>query len=67
VRELGIPYIHAKAIVVDGARAYVGSENLSTQSLDRNREVGILENGSIASTIQRVFEGDWKQAKSIRR
>lgn len=36
------PYIHAKAIVVDGAVAFVGSENLTTNSLLNNREIGVL-------------------------
>ena len=36
------PYIHAKAIVVDGSVAYVGSENFSAASLDDNRELGLL-------------------------
>ena len=35
-------YIHAKVIEVDSARAFVGSENFSTASLDYNRELGIL-------------------------
>jgi phosphatidylserine/phosphatidylglycerophosphate/cardiolipin synthase-like enzyme len=34
--------IHAKAIVADGARAFVGSENLSGGSLGENREIGIV-------------------------
>jgi phosphatidylserine/phosphatidylglycerophosphate/cardiolipin synthase-like enzyme len=36
------PYIHAKAIVVDGRVAYVGSENFTEASLDDNRELGVL-------------------------
>jgi phosphatidylserine/phosphatidylglycerophosphate/cardiolipin synthase-like enzyme len=35
-------YIHAKVIDVDGARAFVGSENFSTASLDYNRELGVI-------------------------
>ncbi|HEY9720708.1 MAG TPA: phospholipase D-like domain-containing protein [Oscillatoriaceae cyanobacterium] len=33
---------HGKMIVVDGQRAFVGSENLSANSLDNNREVGVI-------------------------
>jgi phosphatidylserine/phosphatidylglycerophosphate/cardiolipin synthase-like enzyme len=40
------PYIHAKAIVVDGARAYVGSINFSTGSLVNNREIGVVFGGA---------------------
>jgi cardiolipin synthase A/B len=35
-------YIHAKVIDVDGVKAFVGSENFSTASLDYNRELGII-------------------------
>jgi phosphatidylserine/phosphatidylglycerophosphate/cardiolipin synthase-like enzyme len=34
--------MHAKAIVVDEKAAYVGSENFTANSLDNNRELGIL-------------------------
>ena len=37
-------YLHSKAIVVDGTRAWVGSVNGSTQALNRNREYGIFLN-----------------------
>ena len=36
------PYIHAKAIVVDGKTAFVGSENFSAGSLAYNRELGVI-------------------------
>jgi phosphatidylserine/phosphatidylglycerophosphate/cardiolipin synthase-like enzyme len=39
---LSHPYVHAKAIVADGKRAYVGSANLSLDSLDHNRELGLV-------------------------
>lgn len=39
----GVPgYLHAKAIVVDGTTAWVGSVNGSTQALGSNREFGIF-------------------------
>jgi phosphatidylserine/phosphatidylglycerophosphate/cardiolipin synthase-like enzyme len=46
------PYIHAKAIVVDGTAAYVGSENFSAASLDSNRELGLLFNDG--TQVQKV-------------
>ena len=42
-------YIHAKVVDVDAARAFIGSENFSTASLDDNRELGVLT--SSASVI----------------
>jgi cardiolipin synthase len=35
-------YVHAKVIDVDGAKAFIGSENFSTASLDYNRELGLI-------------------------
>jgi phosphatidylserine/phosphatidylglycerophosphate/cardiolipin synthase-like enzyme len=46
------PYIHAKAIVVDGSIAWVGSENFTTGSLEYNREVGVFF--STASEVAKV-------------
>lgn len=63
VKTLSSPYIHAKLIVVDGARAYLGSVNLSSQSLDQNRELGILVGQSdIIERLNREFEQDWIRA-----
>ncbi|MGD0746885.1 MAG: phospholipase D-like domain-containing protein [Acidimicrobiales bacterium] len=39
-------YIHAKAIDVDGARSFIGSENFSAASLDDNRELGLITSSS---------------------
>jgi cardiolipin synthase len=36
------PFIHAKAIIIDGLYAYIGSINFSSTSFDKNREVGVL-------------------------
>ncbi len=54
------PYIHAKAMVVDGTQAFVGSENLSYTSLTQNRELGIVFSdaaavSAVSSTIATDF------------
>ncbi len=60
VHLLKSPYIHAKLIVVDGTMAFVGSENISTASLDRNRELGVLlSDHSAIKRLESVFERDW--------
>ena len=66
VREDPHLYMHAKIIVVDGAEAFVGSENISTQSLDRNRELGVIvsDNG-VLSTLMQTFQGDWSQSRGV--
>ena len=66
VREDSRLYIHAKIIVVDGKIAFVGSENISTQSLDRNRELGILvSDPSVLGTLQQTFRQDWGDSQSV--
>jgi phosphatidylserine/phosphatidylglycerophosphate/cardiolipin synthase-like enzyme len=62
VREVRNPYIHAKVILIDGREAFVGSENLSAESLDRNREVGILIHGASLHRLIAVFARDWTLA-----
>jgi len=51
VVSVATPYIHAKAIVVDGARAYVGSENYTTGSLQYNRELGLITDNAAAVAV----------------
>lgn len=54
-------YVHAKAMVVDRRRAFVGSENFSTASLDQNRELGVVvaDQGAI-DRIEQTLEADWR-------
>lgn len=59
-RWLDAPSVHVKAIVVDGKAAYLGSENLSTTSLTKNREVGLVtDEAAPVTTISATFEKDW--------
>ena len=56
-------YIHAKVIVIDAgqpsARAFVGSENFSAASLDRNRELGLITTDPTAvHTLATVLDRD---------
>lgn len=62
-RHLRAPSVHVKAIVVDGARAYVGSLNFSFTSLEKNREVGLIvdEAANVARAAD-TFEKDWAAA-----
>ena len=61
VSSLSTPTIHAKAIVVDGMVAFVGSENLTTTSILQNRELGVVFDGTsqvhlVESTIENDFQ-----------
>jgi phosphatidylserine/phosphatidylglycerophosphate/cardiolipin synthase-like enzyme len=67
VRALARYKLHAKCIITDGARFFVGSQNLREVSLDRRREVGIItEDPAMARRIERVFDEDWESTTEIR-
>lgn len=62
-RKLARFQLHAKCIVVDGERFFLGSQNLREVSLDHRREVGILvEDMRLSQKIERVFDEDWTNA-----
>ncbi|WP_189361384.1 phospholipase D-like domain-containing protein [Thermogemmatispora tikiterensis] len=66
VREDKQLYMHAKLMIVDGEKAFVGSENFSSQSLDHNRELGIvLSDQHILSVLQQTFSKDWNSSRSV--
>ncbi len=55
------PYIHAKVVVVDKKVTFLGSENLSYNSLLKARELGIIfKNIEIQKRISDLYESDWK-------
>jgi phosphatidylserine/phosphatidylglycerophosphate/cardiolipin synthase-like enzyme len=54
-------YVHAKMIVADDRRAFVGSENFSPTSLTRNRELGIVTAGkAVITRLDTTFSSDWQ-------
>jgi cardiolipin synthase A/B len=56
-------YIHAKLLVIDGRRALVSSQNLSTGSLQYNRELGItLRTKDLVSRLTGDFDADYRRA-----
>jgi phosphatidylserine/phosphatidylglycerophosphate/cardiolipin synthase-like enzyme len=61
-----IPHCHVKAIIADGDRAYVGSENLSYTSLVKNREVGVvLTEAPAVKVMTDTFEKDWAAGQPL--
>jgi cardiolipin synthase A/B len=57
-------YIHAKLIRVDGSTVFIGSQNLSRQSLTYNRELGIVtHNPQIAASTGHTFTSDYAAAQ----
>jgi cardiolipin synthase A/B len=66
VREDPQLYMHAKIIIVDSKIAFVGSENISAQSLDQNRELGIIvSDSSVLNKLQTTFQSDWGVSQSV--
>ncbi len=58
-------YMHAKMMVADGSSAFVGSENISSNSLDNNRELGLIfSDQSIIATLQTTFQQDWSVSQA---
>lgn len=56
------PHVHVKSILVDGRAAYVGSVNMSQNSIDRNREIGlIVTEATNVDAAHRTFEHDWAE------
>lgn len=65
VRYITNVYMHAKMMVADGRLGFVGSENFSANSLDDNRELGILiADQSAITTLIHTFQQDWSSAQA---
>lgn len=64
VRTLKNPYLHAKLVMIDQHKAYIGSINFTTQSMDKNREVGIIISESKSLTDLAInFDNDWMMSE----
>ena len=63
VRPLRSMRLHARAIVRDGSRAFVGSQSLRRPELDQRREVGVLiTNNTVTRRLRDLFEADWAES-----
>lgn len=68
VRLQSRPYLHAKSILADGELAYVGSINLTANSMDNNREIGLLTRTPQAlQALSATLEQDWAAARVLTR
>lgn len=66
VRSQARPYLHAKYAIADRRSAYVGSINLSSNSLDANRELGmILDEPGTCDALRNVWLADWEKAEPL--
>lgn len=58
-------YIHAKVIVADNQDIFIGSQNFSYNSLNKNRELGLIfKNQNIISSVENTFATDWQNGKN---
>ncbi|HKV41393.1 MAG TPA: phospholipase D-like domain-containing protein [Blastocatellia bacterium] len=65
-RRLARYKLHAKCIVVDSARFFIGSQNLRRVSLEARRELGIIiQDEPMARKIERLFDEDWASASEV--
>jgi phosphatidylserine/phosphatidylglycerophosphate/cardiolipin synthase-like enzyme len=59
VRAVPEPAIHAKVVVADARRSYLGSANFTATSLDRNRELGLLiDDAEVARRVAATVADD---------
>ena len=56
-------YIHAKMILTP-SRVFLGSQNFSSTSLEKNRELGLItSNPTIRASLRRTFDADYAGAR----
>ncbi len=63
-------YIHGKVVEADygtsAAKVFIGSENFSSTSLNRNRELGLITaNGTVMSAIAKDFRADFARGQKV--
>ena len=60
--------LHVRAIVRDGAQAFVGSQGLRQLELDGRREVGlIVTDRKVVARMTAVFEADWSLTQTAQK
>ena len=67
LETIGLSKIHAKGVLVDGDKTFVGSQNWSENSFRGNREVGVvIESKAVNGYYRRLFWRDWRYSPSSR-
>lgn len=58
--------LHLRAILRDGAAAFVGSQSLRKLELEARREIGVIVHDKAAiKKMEQVFEQDWKKSEPV--
>jgi phosphatidylserine/phosphatidylglycerophosphate/cardiolipin synthase-like enzyme len=64
VRTVPGLYVHAKLIVADEQRAFIGSQNFTATSMDQNRELGLLiDDPGLLARLDQTFESDFANGR----
>jgi cardiolipin synthase A/B len=59
-------YIHAKMILVDKTKVFLGSQNFSVTSLEQNRELGIVvSDRRVVALLRAIFASDWAGGRLV--
>lgn len=67
LEKMKVAYIHNKGVLVDGNRVLVSSINWNQNSVENNREAGVvLESEAVYQFYEPVFEKDWSVSESRR-
>ena len=60
--------LHAKLVIADGQQLFLGSQNLTRDSLDLRREIGwITQDPAILARFSETFASDWANAEACTR
>lgn len=63
LKAMGVTYIHNKGVLVDGSQTLVSSINWDQNSLENNRETGlILTSPAINQFYTATFQSDWNNS-----
>jgi phosphatidylserine/phosphatidylglycerophosphate/cardiolipin synthase-like enzyme len=63
VQLVKVPTVHAKVVIADGERMLLGSHNLTRESLDERREIGLLvEDAAAVARVAGVLRGDLRRS-----
>lgn len=66
VKALQITYIHNKGLIFDRNRVVVSSINGTQNSMERNREVGVVvQSADAGSYYGGLFDSDWKKSPAL--
>lgn len=58
--------LHTRTILIDGSRAFIGSQSLRRAELDSRRELGlIIRDAKILKQLIECFESDWDSTDSV--